>query len=296
MKKIILPLTALLALCSALPASPIFRKTVSERELFRTERFGPSPDADYGSFRLVNTSVKTDGAVLRGWILLNKKSSGLIIYYYGNSETVRESRERLFFLAGNTGFDILCLDYRGYGASSGSPSIDSLLADSLAIYDAFAPFYMDIFIYGHSLGTIPALHTAIERRVNGVVLEAAFTTAKEAIPGTAYHLPEFLKGIIAFEASEELINRKPQQSERISSLKSPLLLLHGSKDRMFPVSMAEKMHKNAGSRKKFLTIIENAGHNNLDLTGEAASGALSDFLKKFSGNPFKTHGTAMPAR
>ncbi len=293
------PLRAAAALFILIPAlccgmSP-FKKTVYENELFRPERFRPVPDGFYNGYHLKNTELKVHGAALRGWILTKENPSGLIIYYYGNSETVYESRERLFFIAADTGFDVLCLDYRSYGASSGTPSIDFILEDSLEIYDAFSPLYMDIFVYGHSLGTIPALHTAIERRVNGVVLEAAFTTAKEAVPGTAYYLPGFLKGLIELEASKELAGIKPQQSERIHSLKAPLLLLHGSEDALFPVSMAREMHKNAGSKEKFLKIIKGAGHHNLDLKSEAASEVFFGFLRDFSGNPFSVYGPVRPA-
>ena len=284
-------LLALLLLPAALlPMSPI-KKTVYESELFRPERFRPVADSDYGGFRLKNTSVKVHGATLRGWLLKKENPSGLIIYYYGNSETVYESRDRLFFLAKNTGFDVLCIDYRSYGASSGTPTIDYMLEDSLEIYDSYAPLYMDIFVYGHSLGTVPALHTAIERRVNGVILEASFTTAKEAVPGTLYYVPWPLNSLLELEASKELVQKEPQQSARIKELKAPLMVLHGSEDALFPASMGRRMFENAKSADKSFFVIEGAGHHNMDIKEGAARDKIFEFISERSGNPF----TAVPS-
>lgn len=286
MKKITAFIFILLALYCAAFAAPPLKKPVYERELFRAERFRPVPDADYGAFKLVNTSVKVRGAALKGWILRKENPSGLLIYYYGNSESVNESKQKLFTLAQNTSFDILCLDYRSYGSSSGTPSIDFMLEDSLEIYDRYASFYMDVFVYGHSLGTIPALHTAIERRVNGVILEAAFTTAKEAVPGTDYYLPWPLNNLITLEASKELSERKPQQFERIMELNTPLLVLHGSEDALFPPEMGSQMFNAAPVNDKTFALIQGAGHHNMDIGTGGAKDTIFSFLSGHSGNPF----------
>ena len=282
----------LLALCSAAYAVPPFKKPVYERELFRAERFRPVADTNYGEFKLVNTSIKVRGAVLKGWILKKESSTGLMIYYYGNSESVHESRRKLFTLAQNTVFDILCLDYRSYGSSSGTPAIDFMLEDSLEIYDLYAPLYMDVFVYGHSLGTIPALHTAIERRVNGVILEAAFTTAEEAVPGTDYYLPWPLNALLTLEASKELAERKPQQFERIRELNAPLLVLHGSEDALFPPEMGSRMFKAAPAGDKKFVLVPGAGHHNMDISSGMAKESISGFISEHSGNPFSATVTA----
>jgi pimeloyl-ACP methyl ester carboxylesterase len=280
------------SLCCAVYGAPPFKKPVYERELFRAERFRPAPNADYGEFKLINTSIKVHGAVLKGWILKKEKPSGLIIYYYGNSESVHESRQKLFTLAHNTSSDILCLDYRSYGSSSGTPAIDFMLEDSLEIYDLYAPLYMDVFVYGHSLGTIPALHTAIERRVNGVILEASFTTAEEAVPGTDYYLPWPLNALLTLEASKELAERKPQQFERIKELNAPLLVLHGSEDALFPPEMGARMFRAAPAGDKKFVLIPGAGHHNMDISSGMAKENISGFISEHSGNPFSASITA----
>jgi pimeloyl-ACP methyl ester carboxylesterase len=120
--------------------------------------------------------VAADGAHLRGWMVrADTAVAPTVIYFGGNAEevswTLAEKRwPRDWTIAG--------INYRGYGASEGTPGEQELLADALTIYDVIAKRAdvdpRRIVVFGRSLGTAVAVHAAAQRPVAGVVLASPY--------------------------------------------------------------------------------------------------------------------------
>ena len=203
-----------------------------------------------------------DGITLRGWYLppdpppgRGSRAPGLI-WFYGNFETIggiapilREFRP--------PGIGMLVLDYRGYGRSEGSPTERGVYRDAAAAWDFLtARPEIDttrIALYGRSIGSAVALYLATERTVRAVVLESAFTSGKAMAEEHYAPLPSVLVQL-------ELDNL-----ERARQLTVPLLVFHGSDDRIAPIEMGRAVAEAGGAEEFF--VLQGAGHNDTYTVG-----------------------------
>src|SRR5216110_3235980 len=178
-----------------------------------------------------------DGTRLVGWYLAStilhqppqpsQPAAGLL-WFYGNGETiaaiwpiVREFQP--------PGTAVLVVDYPGYGGSGGRATEGSLYAAADAAYAALATRPdvdpRRIYVYGRSLGSAVATYTAAHHPVAGLIVESPFTNAA-AMARDAYRiLPRFI------------LRLSLDNLGRIKQVRCPLLLFHGTDDRLVPVRM-----------------------------------------------------------
>ncbi len=155
----------------------------------------------------------------------------LLVFLHGNGELIdywpaelRPPRE--------WGMGVLLIEYPGYGRSEGRPSERAIAAAVRAAWDwAAACPEVDparIVAYGRSLGGAAAVLLAESRPAAALVLESAFTGVA-AFTGRM-GMPRFLL-------------RDPFDNlARVRTLEVPLLLLHGSEDRIVPPDHARALH------------------------------------------------------
>ncbi len=147
---------------------------------------------------------------------------------------------------------VLVVDYPGYGASGGRATEPGLYEAADLAYQALAG-RADIdpsrlFVYGRSLGSAVATHTAATHRVAGVVLESPFTNARE-MSGQHYGLfPRFI------------LRLRLDNLGTIARVRCPVLVFHGTADRLVPPRMGEAVARAAPGPVE-LVWIEGAGHN-----------------------------------
>ena len=180
-----------------------------------------------------------------------------ILFFHGNAQSVFEwALIREDFLPLECG--LLLVDYPGYGKSTGSPSEASLYAcghaalkfaeQSLHLSDNY------LILFGKSLGGGVVCEIAQQRAFKAVVLESTFTS----IPAVARNLIPILP------ADAMLRTERYDSIEKIGAFKSPVLVIHGEKDNLIPVSEGKKLFVRASSPKS-LYLAENAGHNDVSM-------------------------------
>ena len=190
------------------------------------------------------------------WYVPAKAAKPLVLYFQGNAGALRNRADRFRVLA-DDGTGVVALSYRGYGGSTGSPSEIGLIADAEAAY-AFAISHTPperIVVWGESLGTGVAVALASAHRIGGLVLEAPFTSAADVGAGVYWYLPV------------QLLMKDPFRSDaRIGKVTAPLLVLHGGRDRVVPISQGERLFARANEPKRFIRFAQGE-HHDLDRYG-----------------------------
>jgi fermentation-respiration switch protein FrsA (DUF1100 family) len=193
----------------------------------------------------------------------------VILFCHGNAGDISDRVEVLRSLAG-CGCAVLIFDYRGYGDSAGTPSEQGLYRDADAAWHylveqrGVAPGR--IVCFGESLGTAVALHTALERPVAGLVLESAF----ESIPAMA-------RRQVPWVPVWSLVHNRFDNVDSVGRLAVPLLIVHGDRDGLVPISQARAVYAAARQPKEFY-VVRGAAHNDVFLVGGRA---YLDTLKRF---------------
>jgi fermentation-respiration switch protein FrsA (DUF1100 family) len=195
----------------------------------------------------------TDGEHVIAWHVPPRANSAVVIYFHGNGGSLRLRNERFQKITAN-GTGLVALSYRGYGGSSGSPTESGLLADADAAYAfAIARYPAErIVLWGESLGSGVATALAAKSKVGRVILESPFTSAADVGASVYWYVPVRL-----------LMKDQFHSDERIRRVTVPVLILHGTDDRVVPIEFGERLYALANEPKR-LVRIPGGGHVNLD--------------------------------
>jgi hypothetical protein len=200
-----------------------------------------------------------DGERLIAWHLPPRANKPIVLYFHGNGGALRYRLERFRALTAD-GTGLLALSYRGYGGSSGAPTEAGLLADADAAY-AFAVARHPperIVLWGESLGSAVAIALASTRKIGRLVLEAPFTSAVDLGASVYWFMPVRL-----------LMKDQFRSDERIGRVTAPVLILHGTDDRVVPISYGERLFALANEPKRMVRI-PGGGHVDIDAFGAQA--------------------------
>jgi fermentation-respiration switch protein FrsA (DUF1100 family) len=201
-----------------------------------------------------------DGERLHGWWIpaRARPARGHVLFFHGNAGNVSHRLEHARALTA-AGLDLLLVDYRGYGRSTGRPSEAGLYRDARASLAALrAGGQVDparVVYMGESLGGAVALWLALQDPPAGLVLQSTFTSLRDM---ARVHYPW---------APSALVGDGFPSLERIRQLQAPVLILHGDADDIVPVAQGRALHAAAPEPRR-LEVVAGAGHNDLvDLMG-----------------------------
>lgn len=213
-----------------------------------------------------------DGVTVHGWFLPHPQPQATLYFLHGNAGNISQRLAMLERLHG-AGYQIFILDYRGYGRSEGEPSERGTYADALAgwhwLHERVGEEDAPLILYGRSLGGAVAAWLAVQPGASpdGVVLESTFSSVRA------------MAGVVApFPGLGRLLANVYPTVERVGQLHSPLLLIHGDRDEVVPVSHVNTLYA-AAAEPKTLYIVSGALHNNvLFVAGDAYLEQLGSFV------------------
>jgi len=194
-----------------------------------------------------------DGTKLIAWYLPAKGDKPTLLYFTGNSGNAANRAGKIRTIAAD-GYGVFMLNYRRYGGSEGRPSETRITADAVSAYDTLrglgvAPH--DIVAYGESLGTAVATRLALQRHVEGLVLEAPFTSIVDVGKLMWKYFPLDL-----------IMADQYRTIDRIGAVTAPLFIVHGGRDAMIPLDQARHVFHEA-AEPKTMVVVPQAGHNDL---------------------------------
>ncbi len=199
-----------------------------------------------------------DGVRINGWFLANPASPKALLWFHGNAENIGMGLEQMKALS-HLGINVFEVDYRGYGRSEGSPNEAGVYRDGEAAFRYltrnrhFDP--RDVYIYGHSLGGAVATEIAFRHPCGGLIVESSFTSTR-AMARRALKVP-FME--YAMQSRFDSVGKIPQ-------VKAPVMIIHGTNDKLIPYSMGQQLFQAAHEQKIFLGV-EGAGHDDPYMVG-----------------------------
>jgi fermentation-respiration switch protein FrsA (DUF1100 family) len=201
----------------------------------------------------------SDGTRLAGWMLPSaihrdpKNAKGTVVHFHGNAQNM-SAHWRLVEWLPRRGFNVFAFDYRGYGASDGSPEPKGVFEDSSSALD-YVRSRPDVdperlLVLGQSLGganAIAVVGSGNRKGVRAIVIEAAFSSyssiASDKVSGAGALMDD------SFSPDRFVANLSPM----------PLLLIHGTSDGVIPFHHASKLMASAREPKRLIAI-DGGGH------------------------------------
>lgn len=210
-----------------------------------------------------------NGAIISAIYLNNKNAKYTILISHGNAEDIGYMLPFLREIY-NHNFSVFAYDYQGYGTSTGTPTEQHVYYDINAAYEYLAKNLhispKNIIAYGTSVGAAAAIDLAAREPVAAIIAQSPFVTAFRVVT----HIP-----LLPFDKFNNLA--------KIDKTNCPILIIHGTNDKIVPFWHGQKLYQKALEPKQYLWV-KGAGHNDLTYVSgnnlwEAINKFVTDKLK-----------------
>ncbi len=181
-----------------------------------------------------------------------EKPGGLILYFHGNSRSIKGwARYAKDFYRYD--YDVILVDYRGFGKSTGKRGEKEMLNDMQVIYEKLKQKYSEshLIIYGRSIGSGFATKLASDNHPRYLILDAPYFSFLRVIERFLPILP--IRIVLRYHLRTDLW---------LPKVNCHTYILHGTKDWLIPMRHSEALQK-INPRKITLIRITGGGHNNL---------------------------------
>lgn len=173
-----------------------------------------------------------------------------VIYLGGNGEDVSASLPLLD--AAFPDHALYLLHYRGYPGSTGKPTEQALVADTLLLFDRVAAAHPEVVLIGRSLGSGVAVQVASLRPVHKLVLVTPFDSIAEL---AARQFPYF--------PVRWLLRDKYESWRHAPRVRAPTLVLAAEYDDVIPAWSTARLLSRFGSGVAAHKVIKGAGHDSI---------------------------------
>lgn len=192
-----------------------------------------------------------DGETLAGWFVPATDARATVLFFHGNAGSIAQRIDWLPMF-NRLRLSTLLFDYRGYGASTGTPSEAGTYADADAAWRYLTETRGTpagrIILFGESLGAAVAAHLAARTGPAVLVLHSAFTSAPDLASDAYPFLPARLLTRFRYDTLASL-----------RTVRCPLLVAHSPQDEIVPFSHGRRLFEAAIGPRQFLDL---AGSHN----------------------------------
>ena len=264
-----------------MPVIPTVDYTLLDNPYVLASLFHPRPGyalAPSPSAQKISIPVAAD-VTIGGRFHIASPGAVNILFFHGNGEIVDDYND-LGPLYNQLGINLLAVDYRGYGDSTGKPTTSAMMADAHAIFGFVTQWLRDhqhsgaLLVMGRSLGSAPALElvSRYPEQIAGLILESGF-----AYTGPLLRLIGIDTEQLGFKETQGI-----QNLEKIKTFTKQTLVIHAEFDHIIPFADGQALYDASPAADKRLLKILNANHNNIfSLALWEYLGANKNFADKF---------------
>jgi len=238
---------------------------------FPHKNVGRTP-ADAGLAYEAVRLTASDGIALSAWFIPARDERAVLLFCHGNAGNISHRIESARIYR-DLGLSVLLFDYRGYGASTGSPDEEGTYRDARAAWDYLVQErgkrLERIIVFGESLGGAVAAATALRTGAGGLIILSGFTSLSD-IGQTLYpFLPVRL-----------LLKYRYATGDTIGAIACPKLIIHSPEDEIVPFPFGRRLFEKAQPPKEFLEI--RGGHNDgIAVSGDIYVRGVEAFLNRY---------------
>jgi len=223
--------------------------------------YGESAESDeFQEFRI----PVGDDVVIGARFYSVDKAAPVILFFHGNGEIVSDYSD-LGPYYGQMNINFFPVDYRGYGRSTGTPSVSSMMEDSHEVFQFITEYLSTegftgpLVLMGRSLGSASALELVenYPDKIDGLIIESGF----------AFALP--LLQLIGINTDSLGVTEDDGFSNfsKIKAYTKPTLIIHAEFDHIIPFSDGKYLYENSPAAEKHLLMIPGANHNDIFAVG-----------------------------
>jgi len=236
---------------------------ITEQDAFENHSTVTPATFNYPNYTLHEKDIETeDGETISSWFIEHEQAQGTVIYFGGNAYLMVKSPP-LLDVYSEIPVNLVLFDYRGYGKSTGTPSVQGVQMDAISVFNETVAYFRNetdhpIYVHGQSMGTFISAFIANEESVDGYILENPITEVRN---WTRKMLPWILRPFIRFDIERAIESQS--NLERVAETTAPLLIFTGTNDIITPTWMAEELYEASASDQKNLVKIAGGTHNDL---------------------------------
>ena len=223
--------------------------------LFKPEKLPKDFQFFYENQETKEYNLETrDGAIINGLRFIPKgESKGVVLYLKGNSQSIKGwGKFAVDFTRHN--YNVLMVDYRGFGKSTGRRTQKNIKRDLQEVYDKIKEQTTEdrIILYGRSLGSGFAAKLASVNNPKMLILESPYYSLTKVTARYAPFMPL------------SLLMKYPLPTYKwLKYVQCPIHILHGTNDKLIPYKTSVKLSKINPKLTRLHTVI-GGGHKDLN--------------------------------
>ena len=194
-----------------------------------------------------------DGATINGLHFRVKRPLGVVLYLKGNSKSIKGWGKFAVDFTRNQ-YDVIMVDYRGFGKSTGKRSQNAIKHDLQFVYNTIRERVEEkyIILYGRSLGSGFATKLASMNNPKMLILDAPYYSLAKV---TGRYMPFMPLSVIL---------RYPMPTYKwLKYVNCPIKIIHGTHDKLIPFKSSVKLSQIKPKQTRLYPVI-GGGHKNLN--------------------------------
>jgi pimeloyl-ACP methyl ester carboxylesterase len=225
---------------------------LQERFIFRPERLPSDFKYKYDiPFKELFFDVEP-GVRINGLHFYRPNPSGLILYFHGNTRSIKgwAKRAQDFY---RYNYDVVLVDYRGFGKSTGRKDEQEMLNDMQFVYLTLTKQFPEnhIIVYGRSIGSGFAAKIASENNPRYLILDSPY-----------YNFTKVVERFLPFLPIQFVLRYHLRTDKWIQKVKCHTYIIHGTRDWLIPIKQSERL-RSLNPNMITLIRIQGGGHNDL---------------------------------